>query len=124
MTEENENFEEKAKSEGTKLYVGNLPFSVTLEDLKKVFSPYGEITDAIVMSDKFTGRSKGFGFVTFAKNEDAEKAISELNEKDVQGRNIKVSVSKPFDPSNSSRPRRDFGDRPKRNFSGGNNRRY
>lgn len=92
----------------SKVYVGNLPFSVTQEELKKIFSEFGDITEATVISDKFSGRSKGFGFVTFAKKEDAKKAVSEMNEKEFQGRNLKVSEAKPMDPDRPRPPRRNF----------------
>lgn len=98
--------ENEETPKGTKIYVGNLPFSTGYEELKSLFEPYGEITDAIVMADKFSGRSKGFGFVTFANKEDAEKAISEMDGKEVGGRNIKVSEAKPFDPNR--KPKRRF----------------
>ncbi len=70
----------------TKVYVGNLPFSVTSDKLKKLFSTYGEVSESIVISDKYSGRSKGFGFVTFADESAAKKAIEELNGKEVDGR--------------------------------------
>jgi cold-inducible RNA-binding protein len=110
-----------------KVYVGNLPFSVDDEGLNKIFASYGEIEEVSVIKDKFSGRSKGFGFVTFKNDEDAKKAISEMNDKEVEGRNLKVNEAKPMDPD---RPRRSFGgggDRrdsrgpPRRDF--GNNRR-
>jgi heterogeneous nuclear ribonucleoprotein G len=99
----------------SKVYVGNLPFSIAQEDLKKLFAEFGDITEATVISDKFSGRSKGFGFVTFAKKEDAKKAVSEMNEKEFQGRNLKVSEAKPMDPDRPRPPRRDFNNsRPRR----------
>ena len=73
-----------------------------------MFSSYGEITEAIVIKDKYSGRSKGFGFVTFANDESANKAISEMNEKDIQGRALKVNEAKPMEES-ERRPRRSFG---------------
>jgi len=92
-----------------KLYVGNLPFSVTEEALKELFAPFGEITEASLITDKFSGRSKGFGFVTFANDADADKAISELNEKkEVEGRALKVSEARPME---ERPPRRDFNRR-------------
>ncbi len=97
------------ESNGTKVYVGNLPFGVSEEDLKELFSSYGEISEVSLITDKFSGRSKGFGFVTFANKENAEKAISEMNEKDVQGRALKVSEAKPMDPDRPRPPRRSFG---------------
>ena len=109
------------EASGSKLYVGNLPFSVGQEKLKELFSEFGEITEATVISDKFSGRSKGFGFVTFAKKADADKAIAKMNDKDIEGRPLKVSEAKPMDSSDRERrpPRRDFGsggnrDRPRR----------
>jgi RNA recognition motif-containing protein len=114
-----------------KVYVGNLPFSFDDEGLKRIFATYGEIEEVSVIKDKFSGRSKGFGFVTFKEDEDAKKAIAGLNDKDVEGRNLKVNEAKPMDPD---RPRRSFGgDRrdsgrgdsrgPRRDFGGSNNRR-
>ncbi|MDO8623584.1 MAG: RNA-binding protein [archaeon] len=98
----------------SKVYVGNLPFTVGQEELKKLFSKFGEITEATVISDKFSGRSKGFGFVTFAKKEDAEKAVAEMNEKDVEGRALKVSEAKPMDPDRPRPERHSFGGRQRR----------
>ena len=107
-----------------KIYVGNLPFSIDEDKLKELFSSYGEIEEVSVIKDKFSGRSKGFGFVTFKNDEDAKKAISEMNEKEVEGRSLKVNESKPIDPD-SRPPRRNFERRdsrgPRRDF--GNNRR-
>jgi RNA recognition motif-containing protein len=88
-----------------KLYIGNLPFSVDDESLKKVFSDY-EVAEAQVIKDKFSGRSKGFGFVTIEDDESAKKAISELDGKSVEGREIKVNEAKPFDPDKPRKPRR------------------
>ena len=88
-----------------KLYVGNLPFSVTQEKLNELFAPFGEIEEATVIADKFSGRSKGFGFVTFAEDASAEKAIAEMNEKEVEGRALKVNEAQPFDPD---KPRKSF----------------
>lgn len=109
------------QSSGCKVYVGNLPFSVNEEELKKLFSSYGKISEVSLISDKFSGRSKGFGFVTFVSSEDAQKAISEMNDKDMQGRPLKVSEAKPMDPDRPRPPRRSFGGGGgrDRNFSGG-----
>jgi len=107
-----------------KVYVGNLPFSVGFEKLKELFQEFGEVEEASVITDKYSGRSKGFGFVTFTNDEDAKKAISEMNEKEVEGRKLTVNEAKPFD-SEKPRPERSFGnrDRPRRNF-GDRPRRY
>ena len=99
-----------------KLHVGNLPFSVGEEELKALFAGYSteEIT---LIKDKFSGRSKGFGFVTIADDEVAKKAITEMNDKDVQGRQIKVSEARPME-ERPERPRRSFGGE-RRSFGGG-----
>jgi len=117
-----------------KVYVGNLPFSVDDEKLRELFSAHGEVEEASVIKDKFSGRSKGFGFVTFKEDENAKKAIEAMNEKEVEGRNLKVNEAKPMDPDAPRRPRRDFGNGggrrdsrgPRRDFgsSGGNRRRF
>jgi len=88
-----------------KLYIGNLPFSVTLDRLKELFSPYGQIEDAIVIANKFTGRSRGFGFVTFAKDGDAEKALAEMNNKNVEGRELKVKEARPLEERPKEEPK-------------------
>jgi len=80
-----------------KLYIGNLPWKVDNDGLKEMFASYGA-DEANVISDKFSGRSKGFGFVTIADDEAANKAISEMNDKEIEGRAIKVSEAKPMVP--------------------------
>lgn len=80
-----------------KVYVGNLSFKISSDQLKEIFSQYGEITEANVISDKYSGRSKGFGFVTFAKDSDADKAISELDGKEFEGRALKVNEARPME---------------------------
>jgi len=129
MEEQTEQPQEATSSEQpqeNKVYVGNLPFSVNDDKLKELFASYGEIASANVISDKFSGRSKGFGFVVFSNKADAEKAIAEMNDKDCEGRPLKVSEAKPMDPNRPRPPRRDFGgggrDR-NRNFSRDRNRR-
>ena len=86
------NYEEKMTK---KVYVGNLPFSVEQAKLKELFGSFGEIEEAVVISDRYSGRSKGFGFVTFVNDADADKAIAEMNEKDIEGRPLKVNEAKP-----------------------------
>ena len=81
--------------ENNKLFVGNLPFSLDSDGLKALFAGVGEVVEAAVISDKFSGRSKGFGFVTMADGETAQKAVKELNGKDVDGRQLKVDVARP-----------------------------
>lgn len=77
------------------IYVSNLAFNVRDEDLKDFFAPYEEVTSAKIISDKETGRSRGFGFVEMSDDAAAEKAIAELHGGDVEGRTIKVMVAKP-----------------------------
>lgn len=79
----------------TNLFVGNLTFSTTNGELEALFAEYGEVEDARVITDRDTGRSRGFGFVEMSSSEDAEKAISSLNGRDVAGRQLKVNVAKP-----------------------------
>ncbi|MEM3074364.1 MAG: RNA-binding protein [Candidatus Pacearchaeota archaeon] len=82
-----------------KLYIGNLSWSIDDKKLKELFSPYGEVEDAIVIKDKFSKRSKGFGFVTFSNDADGEKAIEEMNGKSIEGRELKVNEAKPMEES-------------------------
>ena len=77
------------------IYVSNLSFNVQDEDLREFFTPYGEVTSAKVISDRETGRSRGFGFVEMSDDEASRKAIAELNEATVDGRTIKVMEAKP-----------------------------
>ena len=88
-----------------RIYIGNLPFSLTLEKFKELFSAYGEIEDATIVTNKFSGRSKGFGFVEFKEDSAADAAISEMNNKNIEGREIVVKEAMPFDPD---RPRKKF----------------
>lgn len=80
----------------TKIYVGNLPYKVDDGKLREMFSSFGEVKEAVVIKDKFSQRSKGFGFVTFEDEESAKRAISEMNEKEIEGRALKVSEAKPL----------------------------
>ena len=77
------------------IYVSNLSFAVVDEDLRSYFAEYGEVTSAKVIMDKYTNRSKGFGFVEMSDDAAAQKAIAELDGATVDGRAIKVSVAKP-----------------------------
>jgi RNA recognition motif-containing protein len=79
------------------IYVSNLSFNVQDEDLKEFFMEYGEVTSAKVITDKFTGKSRGFGFVEMSDDEAAKKAISELDQATVEGRSIRVMEAKPKD---------------------------
>jgi len=90
--EENDQQEtSQEENPAAKVFVGNLAFSATSEELKAEFSKFGEVIEAVIIKDKFSGRSKGFGFVTFSKPEEAKKAIDELNGTDFQGRKLTVN---------------------------------
>ncbi|MFH1500808.1 MAG: RNA-binding protein [archaeon] len=94
----------KCKEDKMKLHVGNLAFSVDEEALEGLFKDY-ETAEITIIKDKFSGRSKGFAFVTIEDDEVAKKAISELNGKDFEGRELRVSEAKPME---DRPPRRDF----------------
>ena len=94
-----------------KLYVGNLPWSIDEEGLKKLFKDV-EVEEVSLIKDKYSGRSKGFGFVTIANEAAAKKAIADLNGKDIEGRELKISEAKPME------------ERPQRSFQQRDNRRY
>ena len=79
-----------------KLYVGNFPFSVDETQLRDLFSGYGEITELALITDRETGRSKGFAFITFATQQAAEKAL-EMDGKDLGGRNLRVNIAQERD---------------------------
>jgi len=79
-----------------KLYVGNLPYETTDDSLKELFSGAGKVESAVIITDKISGRSKGFGFVEMATEKDAQKAIETLNEKEVGGRTIRVNEARPM----------------------------
>ncbi|MCK5449431.1 RNA-binding protein [Candidatus Pacearchaeota archaeon] len=86
-----------------KLYVGNLPWSIDENGLKELFANF-TVEEAVLIKDRYSGRSKGFGFVTIADDEAAGKAISEMNEKELEGRKLTVSEAKPMVPrDNASR---------------------
>ncbi|NLX23522.1 MAG: RNA-binding protein [Phycisphaerae bacterium] len=80
---------------GKKLYVGNLPYGVSSSDLESMFSAHGTVQSAEVISDRMTGRSKGFGFVEMASDDEAQAAISALNGQDQGGRPLTVNEAKP-----------------------------
>jgi cold-inducible RNA-binding protein len=85
-----------------KIYVGNLPWSIDEKGLGDLFSAYGELEEVKLITDKFTRRSKGFGFVTIADDEAAKKAISEMHEKDIEGRKLTVNEAKPMEERSGS----------------------
>ena len=80
---------------GKKLYVGSLPYSVSEEELNTLFSKFGQVDSARIITDKFTGQSKGFGFVEMANPDDAEKAIEGMNGKQIGGRTLIVNEARP-----------------------------
>ncbi|MGD9819636.1 MAG: RNA recognition motif domain-containing protein [Desulfomonilaceae bacterium] len=86
------------------IYVGNLSFDTNEDQLKELFETYGQVESATIISDKFTGRPRGFGFVKMPEREDGLRAIQELDAKDFMGRSIKVNEARP-------RTDRDRGDR-------------
>lgn len=86
---------------GAKLYVGNLPYSVREEQLQGLFSRHGSVVSVRIITDKFTGRSKGFGFVEMSSDEEAAKAIQALNGNDMEGRALVVSEARPQEPRSS-----------------------
>ncbi|MFC0772489.1 RNA recognition motif domain-containing protein [Terrimonas alba] len=86
------------------IYVSNLSFAVQDEDLREFFAEYGEVSSAKVIVDKFTNRSKGFGFVEMPDDAAAQKAIAELDGGMVEGRAIKVMVAKPREERTNKRP--------------------
>ncbi len=81
-----------------KLYVGNLPWSTTEEQVKSIFAEYGTIVDAILIKDRMSGRSKGIAFVTFETEEQAQAAIDAVNGYELEGRALIVNVSRPKAP--------------------------
>ncbi|MCI0401632.1 MAG: RNA-binding protein [Gammaproteobacteria bacterium] len=88
-----------------KIYVGNLSYGVTEDEIKNLFSQYGEVSSVSMITDKFTGQSKGFGFVEMAKQSEAEEAIKSLNGSSMKGRNIKVNQARPREDRPARRPR-------------------
>ncbi|MGH8017769.1 MAG: RNA recognition motif domain-containing protein [Opitutaceae bacterium] len=89
----------------TKLYVGNLAFATTEHELREAFAAHGTVTDVFVALDKFTGRSRGFAFVTMASAEEAQAATNALNGVEIGGRKLTVNEARPKE----ERPPRDFG---------------
>lgn len=87
-----------------KIYVGNLSYNLSENDLKNVFTPYGEVSSVKIMTDKFTGRSKGFAFVEMPNDAEATNAINGLNDVEVAQRNMKVNEARERTPD-SNRPR-------------------
>ncbi|MDW7771988.1 MAG: RNA-binding protein [Desulfobulbaceae bacterium] len=87
------------------IYVGQLPYSVTEDELKTIFSEFGEISSVNIIKDKFSGKSKGFAFVDMPNNSDADKAIKALNKSTLSGREIKVNQAEQRRQKPKRRPR-------------------
>ena len=109
---------------GNKLYVGNLSFNTTETELQDLFAQAGVVNEVVLMQDKFTGKSRGFAFVTMSSSEEAQKAISLFHGKAVQGRPLTVNEARPREerPGGGGGPRRSFGgggDRGNRGGGGG-----
>ena len=98
--------------EKMKLYVGNLSFKTTENDLQDLFSAYGAVNETAIITDRETGRSRGFGFVTMGGSPEGEAAIKGLDGKEFEGRKLTVNEAR----AREDRPQRSFGDRPKRSF--------
>ena len=87
------------------IYVGNLSYGVTEEDLRGLFAEFGEVSSVSIITDKYSGQSKGFGFVEMPTQAEAEEAVKALNESDVKGRNITVNQARPRNEGPPRRPR-------------------
>lgn len=94
---------------GKKLYVGNLSYSVRDSDLEELFSAYGSVQSAQVITDRDTGRSKGFGFVEMSNDQEAQAAIDALGGKEVEGRTLTVNEARPREEGGGGRGRGGFG---------------
>ncbi|MBT3984494.1 MAG: RNA-binding protein [Bacteriovoracaceae bacterium] len=92
----------------TKLYVGNLSFKISEQELQELFAPYGEVKSTKIIMDKMSGRSRGFGFVEMDSDDDAKEAIDKLDGKDSQGRALKVNIAKDREAGAQRAPRDNF----------------
>ncbi len=104
------------------IYISNLSYDVNDADLRELFEEYGAVSSARVITDKFSGRSRGFGFVEMDNDEEAQKAIEELNQAEYDGKTISVSVAKPREERPERRPYSGGGDRRGGSFHGGERR--
>ena len=103
-----------------KLYVGGLSYNTTEDALKELFSQAGTVETATIITDRMSGRSKGFGFVEMSSDEEAQKAIETLNGKELDGRSLTVNEARPME----ARPKRDFDRGDRGGGFGGSRRRY
>ncbi|HEY8899601.1 MAG TPA: RNA-binding protein [Chthoniobacterales bacterium] len=106
---------------GSKLYVGNLSFNTTESDLKSLFASAGSVSEAALVSDRETGNSRGFAFVTMSSDAEAQAAISQFSGKEVDGRSLTVNEARPREEGG---PRKSFGGGGNRGGRDGGNRRY
>jgi len=91
------------------IYVGNLSWDMSEDDLRAAFAPFGQVESARIITDKISGRSRGFGFVEMPDEEEGKAAIAALNNKDIQGRNIKVNEARPRNDDRGGRGGRGGG---------------
>jgi RNA recognition motif-containing protein len=103
----------------TKLFVGGIPYSCSNQQLEELFGKFGTVSSAQIITDKYSGQSKGFAFVEMSSDEDAQKAVKELDGYGLDGRRIGVSVAKPLEDNRNSFSGRDRG-----NNNSNRNRRY
>ena len=101
-----------------KLYVGGLSYGTTEDALKELFAQAGTVESATIITDRMSGRSKGFGFVEMSSDEEAQKAIELFNGKELEGRKLTVNEARPME----SRPKRDFNSGGRGRFGSGRNR--
>ena len=99
-----------------KLYVGNLPFSLGEDELKKLFGEYGEVTDATIIIDRLTGKPRGFAFVTMGSDSGGQQAIQSLNGKEIEGRPLTVNEARPQRSNNDRGGDRGFSRRPRKDY--------
>lgn len=118
---------------GNKLYVGNLSFNTTEIAIQDLFSQFGSVSEVLLMQDKFTGRSRGFAFVTMSTDAEAQEAVNKVHGQELDGRQLTVNEARPREdrPAGGGGfggPRRDFrgggGGRDDRRFGGGGRREY
>jgi len=93
----------------SKLFVGNLSFNTTENDLQDAFAAHGTVTETNLMMDRATGRPRGFGFITMSSAEEAQKAIEAMNGKDIDGRALTVNIAKPREERSGGGGRREYG---------------
>ena len=110
---------------GNKLYVGNLPFSATDDSLREMFGQAGQVESARIITDRDTGRSKGFGFVEMSTEQEASEAINRFNGTELDGRSLTVNEARPMAPRDGGgRGPRDSGGRGHRGGGGGGRQRW